>query len=136
MQANRAVFQRSPALLPPCEWIEIQDDAPSHGLPGRVFLSPSVWLCCVYHDARDRERIDTVGEALRLRKLLAAALRAWRGHAGAAGRDARGCVFRYLPGARHLPGDTSGDAASGFLLRVSASRRATDGDVTRIDLLS
>jgi len=62
MQVNRAVFQRSPALPPPCEWIEIREI---------VFLSPSVWLCCVYHDARDQERIDTAGEASRLHKLLA-----------------------------------------------------------------
>lgn len=102
-------------------------EAISAGLPGRVLVSPPVWLCCVYPALRRADRLDAQHEASRLGRLLQAAANAWRRHVQGHGNAGRQCVFPY-------EADDAGTPTSRVPIRVELVEERPDHWTTRLEL--
>ena len=111
-------------------WMDVSRVACGYGMTGKVQLTPTVWLCCVYLAAHDEERIDPSREALRLDKLLRDAASAWSNHTRSGGSRTGQCVFRYNPA---KPMDESSDTPS-FSLSVSVQANGEAEWATHIAL--
>ena len=112
-------------------WMDVSRLACGYGMPGRVRLAPSVWLCCVYFAARENDRIDAEEEAFRLDTLLRDAATAWAQHSRSVGTRAGHCIFSFNPG---RPLDNPG--ASPVRINLSVTVQASDSAdwATRIEL--
>lgn len=112
-------------------WIDVSRVACGYGMPGKVRLAPSVWLCCVYFAARDEDRIDPRREAFRLDALLRDAATAWSQHTRTVGSRAGQCIFRFNPG-RPLDDNDSGPVSFNLAVTVRADDKT--GWATQIEL--
>lgn len=102
-----------------------------YGMPGRVTLAPSVWLCCVYFAAQENDHIDPVTEAFRLDTLLRDAATAWAEHSRAANSRAGKCIFSFNPG---RPMDDPHASPPHFNLSVTVQANDAADWATRIEL--
>lgn len=112
-------------------WIDVSRVACGYGMPGRVELAPSVWLCCVYFAAQDQDRIDPVKEALRLDTLLRNAATAWARHAQQSGSRPGQCHFSFKTG---MSPDQSAGSPVSFNLSVTVEADDQADWATRIEM--
>lgn len=112
-------------------WVDVSRVACGYGMPGRVELEPSVWLCCVYFAAQDEDRIDPAKEAFRLDSLLRDAATAWARHTQEAGSRAGQCHFRFKSG---TPLDDSAGSPVSFNLSVTVEADDKADWATRIEM--
>lgn len=101
------------------------------GLPGRIQLSPSVWLCCVYLSPRVAERVDANCESIRFDALLRATTDAWQRYQRAPG--ASSCVFPFQPGALDEECYAVRSSAPGHLIRVQCEIDDDGSTYTRLE---
>ena len=128
------ILSEQPALSQPSHatgWVDVSRVACGYGMPGRVGLAPSVWLCCVYFAAQDKDRIDPAKEAFRLDTLLRDAATAWARHAQATGSRPGQCHFSYKTG---TPLDHTAGSPVSFNLSVTVEADDEADWATRIEM--
>ena len=127
-------LSEQPALSQPSHatgWIDVSRVACGYGMPGRVELAPSVWLCCVYFAAQDKDRIDPAKEAFRLDTLLRDAATAWARHTQVTGSRPGQCHFSFKTG---TPLDHTAGSPVSFSLSVTVEADDEADWATRIEM--
>lgn len=112
-------------------WIDAGEQFSAYSLPGRIQLSPSVWLCCVYLAPRVAERVDANRESVRLDALLCAAADAWKQHRRTPDNDS--CVFAFQPDAPVPMRNAVHNSAPGYLIRVACEVDENNATFTRLE---
>ena len=112
-------------------WMDAGQRFGADGLPGRIQLSPSVWLCCVYLSPRVAERVDAICESIRLDALLRATIDAWQRHQRAPG--ASSFVFSFQPDEQDEQCNAMRSSAPGYLIRVQCEIDDGGSTFTRLE---